>query len=112
MKTFYRVCNTETQQGLWYSFQGEFTGFIHDRFSFCKNKDLKMDFDEELRGYLSATDSFEDLFNWFTKEDIKTLQESNYFIHEYETKDYKFYDRFQHFVINQENSKLIKKVIL
>lgn len=36
-KLFYRVCNHETEQGLWYSFNGNFTGLIHNEFNFCKN---------------------------------------------------------------------------
>lgn len=110
--TFYRVCNTETQQGLWYDFQGGFTGLIHKDFNFCKNNTLAMDFDEELVGYLSATDSLESLYHWFPEEDIKELQKHNYFIHLYETENYKFYEKFQHLVINQKDSKLIKQIIL
>ena len=30
-KTFYRVANTETEQGLWYDFKGQFTGLIHSK---------------------------------------------------------------------------------
>lgn len=111
-KLFYRVCNTETQQGLWYDFTGDFTGLIHDKFDFCANTTLAMDFDPELVGYLSATDSLEDLFKWFTKEDIARLQEHDYYIHVYETEDYKFYEKFQHLVINQQNSTLLKKILL
>lgn len=29
-KMFFRVCNPETEQGLWYDFKGNFTGFIHE----------------------------------------------------------------------------------
>jgi hypothetical protein len=47
MKKYYRVCNKETLQGLWYTINGS-TGFIHDKFSFCLNTELKMDFDVEL----------------------------------------------------------------
>lgn len=111
-KLFWRVCNTKTKQGLWYDFNGTFTGLIHDRFKFCMNSTLKMDFDDELVGYLSATDVYDDLFKWFSKEDILKLQARGWFIHEYTTEDYKFYDRFQHYVINQNNSKLVKKIIL
>jgi hypothetical protein len=35
-----------------------------------------MDFDVELVGWLSATDNLEELFNWFTKEDIVELQKT------------------------------------
>lgn len=112
MKTFYRVCNTKTKQGLWYDFTGTFTGLIHNRFKFCMNSTLKMPFDEELVGYLSATDVYEDLFKWFSKEDILKLQAMGYYIYEYSAKDYKFYEPFQHFVINQDSSKIVKRIDL
>ena len=112
MKTFYRVCNPETEQGLWYDYNGAFTGLIHHRFNFCKNNDLKMDFDDELVGWLSAVENLEDLYQWFTVEDIKRLQEFGWTIHEYEVDNYRFYDRFKHPVICQKTSKLTKRIIL
>lgn len=110
MKRFYRICNIKTKQGLWYNTSGEFTGLIHNKFSFCSNKDLKMDFDESIMGYMSATDNLEELYQWFSKEDILELQKHNYFIHVYETDDYKFYERFQHFIINQSKLKLVRLI--
>lgn len=109
---FYRVCNLIDKEGLWYDFKGNFTGNIHNKFSFCSNHDLAMDFDEELIGYLSCTPSLEALYQWFTKEDILTLQTHNYFIHSFEADDYFFYEKFQHFVINQQTSKVIDKLVL
>jgi hypothetical protein len=41
MKKYYRVCNKETLQGLWYTINGSFTGFIHDKFSFSVTQNLK-----------------------------------------------------------------------
>ena len=45
-KLFYRVANNKTQQGLWYDFNGKFTGFIASFFysskmakSLTKNND-------------------------------------------------------------------------
>lgn len=111
-RTFYRVCNEETKQGLWYQFDGSFTGLIHDKFNFCANRDLKMDFDEELVGWLSAVQNLEDLWKWFTQDDIKELQKHGWFIYEYIAKDSKFYDRFQHLVIKQDTSKVIRKIEL
>jgi hypothetical protein len=111
-KEFYRVSHVKTQQGLWYDVNGGFTGLIHSQMNFCKHNQLAMDYDETIRGYLSATPSLETLFEWFPKNDIIRLQEHNFFIHVFESDDYKFYERFQHFVINQETSKLIKKIIL
>jgi hypothetical protein len=112
MKKFYRVSNEETQQGLWYSFDGAFTGNIHHRFDFCKNRDLAMDFDEELVGFISVVPSLEELYAWFPKEDILELQKHGYYIHVFESDDHKFYERFQHTVINQSTSKVIEKIIL
>jgi hypothetical protein len=106
-KTYYRVCHVDTLQGLWYDYKGDFTGFIHDKFNFCKNNELKMEFDEEIVGWLSATDSLETLFHWFTMEDIKELQNHGWFIHMFETEDVKFYERFQHLIIKQETSKVV-----
>lgn len=111
-KRFYRVCNPESEQGLWYNFKGNFTGLIHDKFSFCRSTSLEMPFDEELIGYLSATDSLLRLMDWFNVEEIRKLQEFGWYIHVYETDDYKFYERFQHPVISQTNSKIISKIIL
>jgi len=109
---FYRVSNLETKQGLWYDFNGGFTGLIHNDFKFCANSTLEMDFDETIQGYLSTTDKLDTLFNWFTKDDILKLQDHNYFIHEYEALDYKFYDRFQHWLIHRDSSILTKRIIL
>jgi hypothetical protein len=41
-KTFYRVCNNDSLQGLWYNYDGTFTGLIHNEFNFCVNNELKM----------------------------------------------------------------------
>ena len=112
MKTFYRVNHEQTKQGLWYKFEGEFSGLIHSEFKFCTNNELRMDFDEELIGWLSATDSLESLYQWFTKKDIIELQKHGWYIHEFEVEEYKFYDKFQHFIINQETSKIKNKIEL
>jgi hydroxymethylpyrimidine pyrophosphatase-like HAD family hydrolase len=112
LKTFYRVCNENTEQGLWYGYEGNFTGLLHEEFSFCKNKELEMDFDQELIGWLSATDNLEDLFKWFTKDDISNLRQYGWHIYKYEASDYKFYDRFQHYVINQETSKRVNRIFI
>jgi hypothetical protein len=103
MKTFYRVCNPNTQQGLWYDFEGNFTGLIHDKFSFCANSELEMDFDPELVGWLSATDNYPDLLKWFPEKDILELQKDGWHVHTYETENYRLYERFQHYVICQKN---------
>lgn len=107
-KTYFRVCHKETLQGLWYTFNGDFTGLIHTDFSFCQNHALRMDFDPEIVGWLSATDNLDTLFFWFTREDIAKLQLHGWFIHEFEAEDVKFYERFQHLIIKQDTAKVVK----
>lgn len=108
MKTFFRVCNLDTEQGLWYNTDGSFSGLIHDEFNFCQNKDLVMEFDEDVVGWLSAVEKLDDLWCWFTKGDILKLEKHGWFIAEYETDVYKFYDVFSHYLICQNQSRLVK----
>lgn len=109
---FYRVSNIETDQGLWYDKNGQFTGLIHNEFNFCQNNELLMDFDPDVVGYLSAVEQLDILYNWFSKSDILKLQDYNYFIHEYKCNDFKWYDKFHHYLINQNDIKLNKRIIL
>lgn len=112
MRTFYRVCNPTTEQGLWYNFDGTFSGLIHDRFKFCANHELAMDFDPELVGWLSAVENLDDLWVWFSREDILELQKHGWYIYEYSVENVKFYDRFQHWVIEQATSTISKRIEL
>ena len=112
MKKYYRVCNINTHQGLWYDYKGIFTGLIHNDFNFCLNSKLEMDFDPKLVGWLSVTESLDGLYQWFPKADIIKLQKFGWFVHEFEAVDIKFYERFQHDVIKQDTSKFIKLIKL
>jgi len=109
-KIFFRVANNQTEQGLWYDFKGNFTGLIHSKFDFCLNTKLPMPFDKEIIGWLSTTDSLEDLFNWFTKEDILKLEEHGYLIAVYEAVEHRVHQN--HHVIKQENSIFIEHISL
>lgn len=112
-KKFYRVSNIETKQGLWYNIDGEFTGFIHNKYNFCMNSNLEMPYDPECIDYLSATDDIETLFLWFTIEDIKQLSNHGYSIVEYESENYKFHNN--HWLINKhslQNEKIIELEIV
>jgi hypothetical protein len=106
-QTYFRVCHKDTLQGLWYTYGGEFTGLIHNEFGFCQNNALRMDFDEEIVGWLSAVETLDNLFHWFTQKDINELQKHGWYIHEFEAEDVKFYERFQHTVIKQGTSKVV-----
>ena len=65
-----------------------------------------MPFDPEVVGWLSATDTLEDLFDWFSEEDILRLEEHGYSIALYEATEYKLHNN--HWVIKQNSSKLKK----
>ena len=112
MKTFYRVCNLNTMQGLWYDYNGEFTGLIHNEFKFCLNNELRMDFDPEIVGWLSAVEELDHLWAWFSKQDVHNLQKHGWFIHQFEAQESKFYERFQHLIIKQETAVPTQKIIL
>lgn len=101
-KDFYRVANTATNQGLWYDSDGTFTGLIHNELNFCKNNELQMPFDKDIVGWLSATDNLDDLWFWFSKEDIEQLEKHGWFITIYEAEKYRFHNN--HWVICQETS--------
>ena len=109
-KLYYRIAHEETQQGLWYDSKGNFTGLIHNEFNFCMNTNLPMPFDPDLVGWLSATDSLEDLFNWFSKEDIERLENHGWFITVYEAEKVKKYKN--HLVICQETSLVKERLSL
>lgn len=114
MKTFYRVNNKLTGQGLWYDWNGNFTGFIHDRFKFCSNAALAMEFDPEIVGWLSATETLEDLWAWFTKDDIAKLETEGWCIHEYKVPadSFRWYDRFSHWLIDKSKVKPVRSIPL
>ena len=111
---WYRVGKPETQQGLWYTPSGEFSGLIHTEYNFCKASALQMPYDEELVGYISVTQTLAELFKWFSKEELLRLQDEGYCIFVYEcANEYtKYYEPYQHWVISQERSSIIGRIIL
>ncbi len=74
------------------------------------NTNLPMPFDPDLVGWLSATESLEDLFNWFSKEDIERLEKHGWFITVYEAENVKQYKN--HLVICQETSIVKERLSL
>lgn len=102
MRNFYRVGNTNDEQGLWYNKAGNFTGLIHTKFNFCANSKLPMPYDENIVGYLSVANTIVDLYFWFPLNDLKRLNEHGLFLFEYEASDYRRYAN--HWIINQETS--------
>lgn len=111
-KTFYRVSHEVTKQGLWYARDGRFTGLIHDELSFCANYALSMDFDPEVVGYVSVVETLEQLYHWFPVGDILRLQERGWFAYEYRSGDYKWYERFGHYLAKMDSIKEVRKITL
>lgn len=109
-KVYYRIANNETKQGVWYDQQGNFTGLIHTKFNFCKNTELQMPYDEDIKGWLSATETLEELYEWFPKQDILILQNYGYFITAYHADHVKLYKN--HLVIEQNTSKVLYQIRL
>lgn len=104
-KIFFRVGHIETKQGLWYDQEGDFTGLIHTKsLSFCKNKDLQMPFDENIRGFLSATATLEELYFWFTESDIKQLKQFGFRVMKYSSENYFYKDN--HWLIDPNSTIL------
>jgi hypothetical protein len=108
-KLFYRVANTDTNQGVWYDIDGNFTGLIHNKFNFCKNKDLPMPYDKDIVGYLSTTDSLETLYMWFPVEDIIELEKFGYYVTVYQSDDYRVHEN--HHVINKKSAIFVERII-
>lgn len=102
---YYRVCHIRTKQGLWYDYDGKFTGLIHKDFAFCYNSDLNMPFNEDVQGWLSATATIKELYDWFPKRDILQLQTKGWYIAAFEANEIK--PAKGHVLINQNSSKLI-----
>lgn len=91
--------------GLWYNMDGTYTGRIHDEFKFLPASALPMPYDEKVLGYLSVVDDLNDLYNWFSLEDIEKLRPFGFGILVYEATDYREYHN--HWVIHKD-SKVIK----
>lgn len=108
-KIFYRVSNHDGE-GLWYDQYGNFTGLIHTKFNFCVNNRLPMPFDEDIRGYLSAAQTLDELWIWFPREDVLKLQKHNVYISVYSATDYK--EHSGHWVINENSSVFEGNLIL
>lgn len=90
MRHLYRVANHANQNGLWYNQSGEFINDIQ-KFELL-NKDLPMDFDPSIVGWLSATDNLPELDRWFPVEDRELLSLAGYGTYEYEVSDFRQVD--------------------
>ena len=104
---FYRVGTTD-QSGMWYDQNGNFHGAINSpAFKMLKCNQVQMPFCRETVGYLSATQTLEELEQWFPKEDMAVLEPLGFKILAYEVADCKFHKANNHWLINQKSSVLI-----
>jgi hypothetical protein len=92
MGIIYRVENPDSNQGLWYDADGNFSPFIK-KLSDAKCKDLPMDFDTLYKegGYawISACDSLPDMRNWFNYQDLVELKKAGYDLYQFKVTGYK-----------------------
>jgi hypothetical protein len=107
-KVFYRVGHKDNQQGLWYTPEGVFTGSIHSEYKFCLNHALEMPYDKAIVGWISATPTLDELFQWFPIEDIRQLETFGFSILKYDAKDFKEYAN--HWVIKQDTSVMVQAI--
>ena len=104
-KIFYRVEGIDGFKGLWYDKDGNFKNRIKDVYPPCKNGELPMPYDEKVIGYLSCVEKLEDLYYWFSEEDLASLESHGFVLKKFESEDYIFYDT--HWLISV-NSKVIE----
>lgn len=107
-KIFFRVHHPKGL-GLWYNEQGEFTNEISKLELQCAG--LEMNKNEECEGgFLSCTDSMESLLGWFGREELLKLKDKGYDICVFKADEYKFHDKYKHFLFKQQGSLLIAHI--
>lgn len=88
MPTIYRVENQNTMIGLWYNAAGEKVDFIKSIDGM--NKDLPMDFDPDFTGgWYSAGENLPQMKNWFSAQDVVTLEQAGYGLYKIEVSEYR-----------------------
>lgn len=107
---FFRVHHPDNL-GLWYNANGEFTQEIQKHDISCAN--LEMDYNEDcVGGFLSCTDSLDNLFNWFSKAEIQRLEEAGYRACVFKANESKFHEKYKHFLFKEEGSILVAQIKL
>jgi hypothetical protein len=72
-----------------------------------------MDFNNECTGgFLSCTDTLDNLFNWFSRKEIQQLEEAGYKVCVFNAKESKFHDKYKHFLFKEEGSILVAQINL
>lgn len=87
----WRIENEETMVGMWYDKNGVPTNYIHSIDGI--SKDLPMDKDVEHyrqqgKEWYSGCSRKEDMFHWFSKDDITALNQDGYKLYEFEADEF------------------------
>jgi hypothetical protein len=108
-KSFYRVGSVLKGTGLWYDDSGKLINLAKTQFN-LKSGDLPMGYDPNIVGYLSVTDTLDNLLQWFTLDEMITLKDAGYKLmcFDVDVNSAKLYTvpltDVQHWIIPQETS--------
>lgn len=110
LRTIYRIENPNDGDGMWYSGDGVLKKKIH---ILCPNgiaKDFPMPFNplhrKDGKIWKSAGKSIENMNQWFTSEDAKSLYENGFRLYEFKTKIYQELEMEILFVPSEVESKV------
>jgi hypothetical protein len=87
----FRIENPDSQKGLWYDSNGNYSGVI-TTIGDAKSADLPMEFDEDFGrdgNWHSACQSMEVMRDWFTKNDLQKLSALGYKLFQLQVPSYK-----------------------
>ena len=90
-KWVYRIESNQSEHGLWYNADGEWTWDI-GKVPGCETKDLPMGYDERYRkdgkAWFSSCSQKEDLTHWFSRSDVEWLKRYGFAAYKYLAREY------------------------
>lgn len=85
----YRVTSTDKDCSFWYDENGQ-PSEVFKEYGWLTASKLPMPFDQNMVGWLSGTFTMEQLYGWFSKEElIELCKDGKYCLHEYETNEWR-----------------------
>ena len=107
-KLFYRVHHPR-DLGLWYNGKAEFTNEIEKLDLKCAKLDMSFD-DNCAGGFISCTDTLDNLYNWFSREELLKLVDNGYDVLVFKAEESKFHEKFKHHLFKKEGSIIVAKI--